>query len=354
VNPLIPLQGSPFSLVEKTREWRGSPLRAGVSSFGIGGVNGHVVLEEHVANESSAALPSAPALIVLSARTAERLEAQAMQLLSALRARDWRESDLHRIAYTLQVGREAMQHRLALRVTSLENLQAKLVQFLDGATHDPDLYRGVVKRAKQAAGAPSEIIASTAAQALQQWVEGASVDWRCAYEQHTPTRISLPTYPFAKDRYWIDLACEGAAAEAPVVTAPPRPRTELAREPLATGLQALLESVYRGARAPELALQELTAAAPSTYTLKGNEPMGGDDLFSLVVTCSREVIPELTHHRFERSDRLGDLGANSVDRADILMMVLEALALRIPRVELFGAATVGELVDLLHDKLHPV
>jgi polyketide biosynthesis acyl carrier protein len=64
------------------------------------------------------------------------------------------------------------------------------------------------------------------------------------------------------------------------------------------------------------------------------------------------VIPELGDHRFQRTDRLAELGANSVDRADILMTVLEALALRIPRVELFGAANIGELVDLLHAKLH--
>jgi polyketide biosynthesis acyl carrier protein len=79
--------------------------------------------------------------------------------------------------------------------------------------------------------------------------------------------------------------------------------------------------------------------------------MSADELFDLVVSCTREVIPELNDHAFQRTDRLVELGANSVDRADILMTVLEALALRIPRVQLFGASNIGELVDLLHAKL---
>ena len=41
-----------------------------------------------------------------------------------------------------------------------------------------------------------------------------------------------------------------------------------------------------------------------------------------------------------------------MDRAAIVMMVLEALALKIPRTEVFGPNNIGELADLLHKKLH--
>ena len=75
--------------------------------------------------------------------------------------------------------------------------------------------------------------------------------------------------------------------------------------------------------------------------------MGKDDIFELVVRHSCEVIPELENHTFQRSDRLNDLGANSMDRADIIMMTMESLSLQIPRVEVFGAQNIGELVDLL-------
>lgn len=79
--------------------------------------------------------------------------------------------------------------------------------------------------------------------------------------------------------------------------------------------------------------------------------MNKEDVFMLVVRQSCEVIPELEGHEFKASDRLVDLGANSVDRAEIITMAMEALSLQIPRVELFGAKNMGELVDVLYEKL---
>ncbi len=79
--------------------------------------------------------------------------------------------------------------------------------------------------------------------------------------------------------------------------------------------------------------------------------MDKEEIFELVTRHSCEVIPELADHDFKPGDRLTDLGANSVDRAEIVMMTLEALSLQIPRIELAGAKNIGELVDILHEKL---
>ncbi|MCP4113508.1 MAG: hypothetical protein GY749_49605, partial [Desulfobacteraceae bacterium] len=38
----------------------------------------------------------------------------------------------------------------------------------------------------------------------ERWVRGADADWDTFYKGHTPQRISLPTYPFLKERYWIN------------------------------------------------------------------------------------------------------------------------------------------------------
>ncbi|MBT2459207.1 acyl carrier protein [Streptomyces sp. ISL-86] len=73
-------------------------------------------------------------------------------------------------------------------------------------------------------------------------------------------------------------------------------------------------------------------------------------VFDLIVENTREVIPELEGHRFEPSDSLRDLGANSIDRAEIIIMALESLSVRIPLVELADAKNIGELADLIHDK----
>ena len=39
----------------------------------------------------------------------------------------------------------------------------------------------------------------------KRWVSGGKVDWQSIYHAHLPKRISLPTYPFARERYWIDI-----------------------------------------------------------------------------------------------------------------------------------------------------
>jgi polyketide biosynthesis acyl carrier protein len=78
------------------------------------------------------------------------------------------------------------------------------------------------------------------------------------------------------------------------------------------------------------------------------------EILELIVRHSSEVLPKLAGHNFQPSDRLVDLGANSVDRAEIIMMTMEALALRIPRVELFGTNNIGELVDVFYEKSQAV
>lgn len=79
--------------------------------------------------------------------------------------------------------------------------------------------------------------------------------------------------------------------------------------------------------------------------------MNKEDIIKLIARHTCEVIPELTGHNFKPGDRLVDLGANSVDRAEIITITMEALSLQIPRVELFGANNIGELADALYEKL---
>jgi polyketide biosynthesis acyl carrier protein len=74
------------------------------------------------------------------------------------------------------------------------------------------------------------------------------------------------------------------------------------------------------------------------------------DIFDVVVAHAREVVPSMESHAFIPEDSLRELGANSMDRAEIVMSVMETLSLSIPRIELFGPRNIGELVDLIHAK----
>jgi len=76
--------------------------------------------------------------------------------------------------------------------------------------------------------------------------------------------------------------------------------------------------------------------------------MSNDDVFQLIADCARLVLPGTEAHEFRREDRLADLGATSMDRAEILMLTLESLSLNMPRTQLAGPRNMGELADLLH------
>lgn len=109
-NPEIDFANSPFYVNTFLRNWQtgATQRRAGVSSFGIGGTNVHMILEEAPLREDKN--PSRPyQLLVLSAKTSSALENITLDLLEHLKNHG--ELNLGDVAYTLQVGRRAFEHR---------------------------------------------------------------------------------------------------------------------------------------------------------------------------------------------------------------------------------------------------
>jgi acyl transferase domain-containing protein len=109
-NPKIDFANSPFYVNTALAEWKtsGGPRRAGVSAFGAGGTNAHAILEEAPSVEPAGS--SRPwHLLALSAKSPAALDRVTAQLADHLRHHpDTPPAD---IAYTLQVGRQAFQHR---------------------------------------------------------------------------------------------------------------------------------------------------------------------------------------------------------------------------------------------------
>ncbi|WP_438018415.1 SDR family NAD(P)-dependent oxidoreductase [Sorangium sp. So ce315] len=237
INPYIQLQGSPFYIVDRTQPWSpksgsdGLPLPriAGVSSFGFGGVNAHVVLEEYrEAERPGRAAPAQPALVVLSARTQEQLLEQARRLVAHLSKHAHADGDLDNIAYTLQVGRDALDHRLGLTARTIDELREKLSRYVRENGGGDGVHVGQAKRGTEASSDGEEralvercIEQRDLPRLLELWVDGASVDWSRLYAGRPvqPRRVSLPTYPFAKERYWLDDGTT-SPAQSPRVEAP--------------------------------------------------------------------------------------------------------------------------------------
>ncbi|MCP5006763.1 MAG: hypothetical protein GY941_22890, partial [Planctomycetes bacterium] len=122
--------------------------------------------------------------------------------------------DLINLSYTLQAGREAMEERLGFIVTSTKELEEKLEAYVSGNQEIDDFYQGQVKRNKDtlAIFAANEELQEAIEKWIQRrklsnildlWVKGLVFDWKKLYGETKPKRISLPTYPFARERYWI-------------------------------------------------------------------------------------------------------------------------------------------------------
>ncbi|MEV6074719.1 SDR family NAD(P)-dependent oxidoreductase [Streptomyces sp. NPDC052069] len=273
LNPGIKFEETPFFVQRTLAPWESErPRIAAVSSFGAGGSNAHVILEEYVgqdAQEDRAASDEGEHIVVLSARTPERLRHSAGRLVAFLeRGEAEREPvGLADLAFTLQVGREAMKERLAVTASSLPELRRVLRAYTETGDEalTPGLHRG---SAGQASGAVAEISADEDLRELlverwaragkldklaALWADGVALDWPMLHGETPPRRISLPTYPFARDRFWIgDLEPVRAAVPGGTPAAPARQFAEaVSLAPEAVSLSA-----------PETAPRAVPALAP--------------------------------------------------------------------------------------------
>ncbi|MBX9864413.1 MAG: acyl carrier protein [Hyphomicrobium sp.] len=79
--------------------------------------------------------------------------------------------------------------------------------------------------------------------------------------------------------------------------------------------------------------------------------MEPDTVFATLLAQIRDVVPELGAHAFARSDSMADLGVNSIERSEVLLLTLDALGLKVSPIAFHGARNIGELSDLIHAKL---
>jgi 3-oxoacyl-(acyl-carrier-protein) synthase/acyl carrier protein len=233
-SPAINFEASPFYVNTSLQEWRveGEGKRRGaVSSFGFSGTNAHLVLEEPPAVDRITV--DAPGyLVVLSARTAEQLKQQVRNLVAKLESTP--DVSINDVGYSLVAGRMHLSHRLAVVARSRTQLALTLRQWADTGNaaqvytaEVPDgRFREQVALKKfgnycirecRESGDAATYIENLAAVA-ELHVQGYALDLEGLFPAGSK-RIPLPTYPFARDRYWV-----AAAVAAPVRTVPAQVR----------------------------------------------------------------------------------------------------------------------------------
>lgn len=238
LNPNIEFDSTPFYVQQELTEWKRPVISgkeqnriAGISSFGAGGSNAHIIIEEYRAPVENTQPPVVSSdkeeLILLSAKTQEALKEYAQDLQQYIAANP--ELSLAALAYTLQVGREAMDVRLAFTAASITEVGERLSRFIAEPNSDVDIFFAQVTdnttvSTLSADDEFSELLATWLEKGRLEkvadlWVQGLDIDWSDVYlNRINPEKISLPTYPFARERYWVELTSDstinvGLAAE---------------------------------------------------------------------------------------------------------------------------------------------
>ncbi|WP_346836346.1 SDR family NAD(P)-dependent oxidoreductase [Ralstonia solanacearum] len=212
LNPDIDFADTPFVVPQQLVEWRRPqrtvngrmqvfPRRAGLTSIAAGGMNAHMIVEEYPAPaDSGGRIPDDQLVFVFSVH---KLSVLAENLTGF---RDWlasSEAPLSRIAHTLQVGRNNLRNRLAIRCRSRQALLDALGACIEGryrAGADSKIfYRFQENDTAQPPDIdPDDPLISP----LTRWLDGdKQVDWASLYAE-LPVRISLPVYRFEKPRCW--------------------------------------------------------------------------------------------------------------------------------------------------------
>ena len=265
-NPELRLEGSPFYVNARTQPWPAprddlggeGPRRAGVSSFGFGGTNAHVVLEEYAVARPPAEGGARPHLVVLSAREPASLRARAERLRDVLRRPA--PPALEDLAYTLTVGREVLDARLATVVRDLDELATRLEVWLErgaaehvhtGHMESSRLEQTLLGGAAGAAFLEALVSGGELDRLARLWVSGLVSELSGLYPR-ARRRVSLPGYPFARTRHWL----LPAPADAVFVT-----RTALA--PVAAVLP-VAQPAPVSSEGPSDALQALTQVLAAT------------------------------------------------------------------------------------------
>ncbi len=224
LNPHIDFSNTPFYMVNKNRPWTLSNSqtirRAGVSSFGSGGANAHVVLEEAPIVNRQGNRKLSSYIIALSAKSEEALQQRERDLALWLE-QEGKQHDLTDISATLLLGREHFEFRSAFVIKDVQDLQEKLKEILLNGHVDGYFKENRFQKRDQTEPLFEQVghmILKELSEGME-WgvaeyrnklrtlaelfVKGYELDWKNIFVADNISRISLPTYPFAKEHYWV-------------------------------------------------------------------------------------------------------------------------------------------------------
>ncbi len=272
-NTKVDWKNLPFKLPQLAIAWKQTaPRIAGVSGFGFSGTNAHVIVREadnldkkgrigrrgdgemgrrertcpHLDGENNLYL------FTLSARSKKALDRLASDYANYLQLH--LDLSIEDICFTTNTGRSHFNYRLAIVVSSVTELQTKLIQFISGETpshlwggkanSNRELKLALIGKNKELEELIKSIVDSSfvtsdladicwkigehkinnpqpntiystdeleadnwqtlLAGVAQLYVLGGSINWEVLNKNRDGTKITLPTYAFQRKVYWLD------------------------------------------------------------------------------------------------------------------------------------------------------
>jgi len=225
LNSAIDVETNGLQFLTEAASWprNGVPRYVLLPSFGFGNGNAAIILREAPMVPSKAVPSPEPpqkVMVCLSARSRPQLATQIANLhrvvaaeIEAQRSTGVCSLPLNDIAHTLQVGREAFRHRWATVVDSLEGLSEALANFplnkaaaniYQSAGHGNDLPAYAAGKEGDPAPAAEQVDQPCDVEKLAAlWTSGTTFTWPDGLNGVRPRRAHLPTYPFAREHYWL-------------------------------------------------------------------------------------------------------------------------------------------------------
>jgi amino acid adenylation domain-containing protein len=318
VNENLGFGTGPFCLKPGLTDWsrrEGKPRRAAINGLSANGTNCHLVVEEYLSENGlqrrTDLLPE-PVLLVLSAQDPVRLREAATNLWRFLESCE--DLALVDLAFTLQVGRQPMEERLAWTASSLVEARDKLWSYINSepssgfSCGNAERTDPTIELLLSGSEGKQFLTAAYQNRSLEKlarlWTAGVQIDWATFYEDIQPRRVPLPGYPFARNRYW---------------------HSALAR----TAERCSEETDERGSA--EGAATHVASAGPEAVT-----------------QLLRKIIAGALNSSPAEIDDDRDLARYGFDSLYVLRVadeIEEALGLRIPAKVFFECRTLGELVS---------
>ena len=343
-NPTIDWASSGIALESEGASWnspksspKNSPRRAAVNGLGLMGTNAHVVLEEAPSTARREPPARTQYLLPISASSDAALRQRVQEMLARLDFLDGEaDAQLADICYTAAVRRTHLSHRIVVAGRNATEIRNRLRDHLSGTESTvPPIEKSLRSNGLQP-GVGLELgtglkPGTSLDSFCRLYASGSALDWRQLYP--IGNLVSLPSYPWQRERFWIESR----------LTEPFSP------EALGTPPPSAVPSNLRNAN------ESFCAASTNSFAKDLNAMEAGERRDALT-SWLREQVAAVLRSPIERiapDKALKSLGLDSLMSMELLSRIERALGITLSSSTTWNYPEISTLAQHLSERIAP-